>query len=190
MLLPELNDFSLVGGTALALRYGHRRSVDLDLFALKDFDYEFIINVLSKKFPGFSFRSGNNTIGVFGFIDDIKIDLVKYHFHPLIEELNVVDTIRMFSTADIMAMKINAILKRGQKKYFLDISELLKEYSVKELITCYGKKYPEQRLLISIPQALTYFADAEQSEDPVSLKGQTWESVKHAIRKQVSDYLK
>jgi hypothetical protein len=40
------------------------------------------------------------------------------------------------------------------------------------------EKYPEQMLLISLPSALTYFADADESEDPVSLKGQTWEKVK------------
>lgn len=32
MELPILNNFSLVGGTALSLKYGHRISIDLDLF--------------------------------------------------------------------------------------------------------------------------------------------------------------
>jgi hypothetical protein len=32
MQIDELKDFDLVGGTALALRYGHRSSIDLDLF--------------------------------------------------------------------------------------------------------------------------------------------------------------
>ena len=32
MEIPELQGFSLVGGTALSLLYGHRMSVDLDLF--------------------------------------------------------------------------------------------------------------------------------------------------------------
>ena len=32
MNVPELQNFSLVGGTALALKYGHRTSIDLDLF--------------------------------------------------------------------------------------------------------------------------------------------------------------
>jgi len=45
-------------------------------------------------------------------------------------------------------------------------------------------------MLISIPHALTYFADAEESEDPVSVKGQTWEVVKRFIQQQVNDYLK
>ncbi len=34
--IPELLDFSLVGGTALSLMYGHRISLDLDLFAKLD----------------------------------------------------------------------------------------------------------------------------------------------------------
>lgn len=40
MVLPALQVFSLVGGTALALRYGHRDSVDLDLFYHEKFDYK------------------------------------------------------------------------------------------------------------------------------------------------------
>ena len=32
MALPELKEFILVGGTALSLRYGHRKSIDLNLF--------------------------------------------------------------------------------------------------------------------------------------------------------------
>jgi len=39
MMLPTLQPFSLVGGTALALRYGHRSSVDLDLFFHEEFDH-------------------------------------------------------------------------------------------------------------------------------------------------------
>ena len=36
----QFNDFFLVGGTALALRFGHRLSVDIDLFTVNDFDQE------------------------------------------------------------------------------------------------------------------------------------------------------
>jgi hypothetical protein len=50
-------------------------------------------------------------------------------------------------------------------------------------------KFSEQRLLISIPQAITYFEDADNSEDPVSLNNQTWEDVKTTICRAVNDYL-
>ena len=36
--LEELSSFALGGGTNLALRYGHRLSVDLDFFTNKEFD--------------------------------------------------------------------------------------------------------------------------------------------------------
>ena len=38
MEVPTLEHFALVGGTALALRYGHRSSIDLDLFFNERFD--------------------------------------------------------------------------------------------------------------------------------------------------------
>lgn len=61
---------------------------------------------------------------------------------------------------------------------------------LKKLMDWHKQKYPSQMLAISIPNALTYFTDAEESEEPVSLKGQTWESIKKAIQKKVSDYLR
>jgi len=35
-----VNDYFLVGGTNLALRENHRKSIDLDLFIMKDYDLE------------------------------------------------------------------------------------------------------------------------------------------------------
>jgi hypothetical protein len=43
MAFPPLNSFYLAGGTALALKYGHRLSVDIDLFVEKPFDQEAIL---------------------------------------------------------------------------------------------------------------------------------------------------
>lgn len=190
MNVPELKDFYLVGGTALALHYGHRKSVDLDLFSTHNFQPEEIIPALEKNFKGFSYRSADNPIGLFCFIDDLKVDFVKHHLHPLIQTTKEEEGIRLFDTEDIMAMKVAAVLKRAVKKDFWDIAELLNHYSVDDLIKCYTKKYPSQQLLISIPYAITYFADAEESEDPVSLKGQTWSSIKKFIQQQVGDYLR
>ena len=38
MAAEQLQKFYLVGGTALALYYGHRKSIDLDLFIHSPFD--------------------------------------------------------------------------------------------------------------------------------------------------------
>jgi len=96
----------------------------------------------------------------------------------------------MYSVADVAAMKIQAILGRGKKKDFWDLHELLQHYSLQQIIDWHKQKYPGQMLAISIPHAITYFVDAEESETPVSLKNQTWESVKKSISRTVSEYLR
>lgn len=190
MQVPALNDFYLVGGTALALYFGHRQSIDIDLFSTTEFNNESLIAPLEEKFAGFTYRNTHNPIGLFGSIDGIKVDLVKHHHHPLIENTVNEDGIRILSIPDIMAMKIAAIMKRGVKKDFWDIAELLQHYPVDDFIRFYTKKYPSQQLLVSVPFALTYFIDADESEDPISLKGQTWKTVKKTIQQHVNDFLK
>ena len=187
---PELNEFSLVGGTALSLLYGHRISIDLDLFTETPFSNEVIISCLKEEFKDqFQLIRSTNKFGIFCFIEKVKVDIIK-HAHPLIRNVETIDGIRMYSVPDIAAMKINAILGRGKKKDFWDLHELLKYYTLREISDFYEQKFAEQRLLISIPQAVTYFVDAEDSEDPVSLHSQTWMNVKKNIKKKVSDYLK
>lgn len=190
MEMPELQDFSLVGGSTLSLLYGHRTSIDLDLFSNKLFENNVIIYALEKKFKtSFVNRSTNPRFGIFSFVDDVKIDIIR-HPHPLIRpELNI-DGIRMFSTEDIIAMKVQAILGRGKKKDFWDIAELLQHFSIEDFVQFHKEKYVTQNLLITIPQAITYFSDAEESENPISLKKQTWDGVKKFINAKVSEYLK
>ena len=84
MSIPELADFSLVGGTALSLRYGHRASVDLDLFSSSEFDIDVVITAVEKTFPKTYKHIFTNEIGIFGYVENVKIDLVKYHFYPVI----------------------------------------------------------------------------------------------------------
>ncbi len=189
MKMPELKDFSLVGGTALSLLYGHRISVDLDLFSNKPFNNNTIVSSLEKKFKdSLVNRSTNPRFGIFGFIDNVKVDIVR-HPHPLIRPELTLNNIRMFSTEDIVAMKVQAILGRGKKKDFWDIAELLHHYSIANFVQYHKQKYSTQNLLITVPQAITYFADADESEDPISLKKQTWENIQDFIKKKVSTYL-
>lgn len=188
MSLPELDNFYLVGGTALALYYGHRLSVDLDLFSTHDFDTDVVVAAIEKAFPDFRYTLAGK-VGIFGFIGDLKTDFVRHHYFRHIGPPVAAGVIRIISAPDIAAMKIAAVLRRAVKKDFWDIAELLDHYSMDELIEYYNKKYPNQQLLISVPQALTYFMDAEESEDPVSLKGQNWPAVKQKIQRKVSAYL-
>ncbi len=190
MQMPELQEFALVGGTALSLLYGHRMSVDLDLFSNKPFENLAVIEGLKNTFgSGFVMEEKPPRFGIFCYIDEVKIDIVR-HPHPMIRPELLIDEIRMFSTEDIIAMKVQAILGRGKKKDFWDVAELLKHYSIKDFINLHKEKYATQNLYITVPQAIIYFADADESEDPICLQNQSWGSVKEFISEKVSEYLR
>lgn len=189
MQIPELNQFSLVGGTALSLKYGHRTSIDLDLFSTEEFDHEPIIESIQRSFGSeFEYRGDYSKWGIFCFIDNVKVDIV-YYPHFLINPIEIISGIRLYHDSDLIAMKVQAILGRGKKKDFWDIAELLEYYSIEEIITYHKAKCPTQMLGISIPQALTYFADAEESEIPHTIKSLTWEDVKSIISSKVREFL-
>ncbi len=190
MYLPSLKQFSLVEGTALALRYGHRSSVDLDLFFHEKFDHQTIVDELKGIFQQrFVYKQQHTQFGIFCFIENIKVDIVYFPHQP-ISDIEEVDQIRMYSSADISAMKLQAILGRAKKKDFWDLHELLKHYPLQQLMDWHTQKYPNQMLAISIPHAITYFIEADESETPVSFKNQTWDLINKDISKTVSDYLR
>jgi hypothetical protein len=190
MSIPELSNFYLVGGTNLSLRYGHRISIDLDLFSNIDFLPNEITTLLNSRFNSDKNSFRPTSIGVFANINGVKVDLIRNHNHPLIYDNELIDGIRFYDARDIAAMKIQAILRRGQKKDFYDVYELLNHFKIKEVIEFYNLKYPHQDLFITIPQALTYFEDADESEAPISLRNYNWDDVKNGLQKAVNDYLK
>ena len=190
MKIAELKQFSLVGGTALSLKYGHRLSIDLDLFSTENFEHEPIIESLQKVYGnGFVYRGNFTKWGIFCQIENVKVDIV-YYPHSIIHPIEKYSDIRIYHDNDLIAMKIQAILGRGKKKDFWDIAELLEHYSLEEMIACHKAKYPNQMLGISIPQALIYFTDADESEEPVTIKPITWDNVKSIIKEKVREFLR
>ncbi|MBE0647011.1 MAG: nucleotidyl transferase AbiEii/AbiGii toxin family protein [Bacteroidales bacterium] len=84
MELPLLQPFSLVGGTALSLRYGHRSSVDIDMFCHEKFDQPQLVKELEAVFQDkFVYKQQQTQFGIFCFIEEVKVDFVHYP-HPLI----------------------------------------------------------------------------------------------------------
>jgi hypothetical protein len=49
---PDFDSFILGGGTSLSLRFGHRSSIDIDLFSTKPFDSKKYADILHVKFSG------------------------------------------------------------------------------------------------------------------------------------------
>lgn len=189
--VPTLRGHALVGGTALALRHGHRRSVDIDFFTTAPMDTHTVLGELEGVFGDrFSFRRDQQAKwAVFGFVDDVKVDIVHFP-HQRIADLQDEEGIPLYADADIAPMKIEAILHRAKKKDFFDLDLLLREHGLPKVLEWHRRKYPGNSIAISIPYAITYFKDAEDSEDPVSLQGQTWAGVKASISAAVRDFLR
>ncbi|MBP6611368.1 MAG: nucleotidyl transferase AbiEii/AbiGii toxin family protein [Paludibacter sp.] len=189
MQLPELSDFNLVGGTAISLKYGHRKSIDLDLFSFVKFDNLELEQRLKAYFKDrFVYENVFSKWGIFCYIDNVKVDIV-YYPHALVETIEIVEGIRMLSDKDLIAMKVQAVLGRGKKKDFWDIAELLSKYTIQDFIDFHKQKFPSQMLGISVPTAITYFTDADDSEDPETIKKQSWNDIKKFISKKVRDFL-
>jgi hypothetical protein len=190
MAIKELASFNLVGGTALSLQLGHRKSDDIDLFLDIDFDKRMIIDVLKSNFSNrYELRSKEtNPLGVFGFIDNIKIDICK-HVFPLIEKIVVEDNIRMWSVKEIAAAKVHAISMRAKRKDFWDIDEILDFISIEDIASLYKKKY-DPMLAIGVAQILTYFDGAEESDSPICFRGKNWSKVKTGIVRKINHQFK
>jgi hypothetical protein len=186
MEISELEDFRLVGGTSLALQYGHRTSIDIDLFGKTNFEDIDLPRILTR-FPKVQNFSNSKFIKSY-LINDIKVDMVNYSY-PWIGDLLIEDNIRMADIKDIAAMKISAITNRGSKKDFFDLSLILDYHSLDEILELYHEKYYDGTVFMAL-KSLTYFMDAEQEDHPELLMGQEWEDVKLKITKAYTDYLK
>jgi len=184
-----LKGFYLVGGTALALKMGHRKSVDLDLFSNFSFDAIQLLDSLTTDFSFSLFFSANNTLK--GSINQVQVDILA-HRYPLVCDPIIIENIYMLSLEDIAAMKLNAISVSGQRaKDFIDIYFLLETYSIEEMIGFYKKKYLQYNET-NVLKSLCWFEEVDLSDWPVLLKTPKlrWGTVKKTIKEATSAYLK
>lgn len=185
MTEPLLNEMRLVGGTSLALQYGHRRSVDLDFFGKTTEDVEELTAVMHHCAETVVRGKCTNRIKAY-YLNEVKVDVVNYDY-PWIDEPVIENGLRLASAKDIAAMKVNAVMGRGTKKDFIDVYFLLRHYSFDDLMNFYLSKYydgSEYRALLS----MTYFADADPQPMPYMFEQVDWESIKKEIRNQVERY--
>ncbi|MDD7318452.1 MAG: nucleotidyl transferase AbiEii/AbiGii toxin family protein [Prevotellaceae bacterium] len=186
MSAPVLSEMRLVGGTALALQYGHRQSVDLDFFGKWNASAEEIDEALGKigNYTIFNHTENIRTYEVNG----VKVDFVNYKY-DWIDDMVEEGGIRLASPKDIAAMKVNAIEGRGSRKDFIDMFFLLEHYSLSEIIGFYREKYPEYSVFRAL-MSLTYFTDAENQIMPKMLLPFEWEGLKNRIVSEINNYSK
>lgn len=183
--IQELKNFVLIGGTNLALRFGHRMSVDLEFFCTEKFSETELEQTIYSNFKNFQISHSDYQTRQY-FIDNIKVEFIGFRY-PLLNDFETIENIRLFSMEDSIAAKLNAIMGRGSKKDFYDISEILKKYSLPEILNYFKSKFNQENIF-PLLKSLNYFDDADEEPDPVSLTNITWKEVKENINRKLLEY--
>lgn len=188
MQMEVLKPFALVGGTNLSLRLGHRISEDLDLFAIETYESDVVVQALTTLFPSEITVVEQRAHTILAYVREVKVDIVL-HRYPYLQPIETMDGIRFASVPDIVAMKLNAITRRGAKKDYFDLAELLNHHSLPEMLRFFTDKYTATDIGFVV-RSLVYFEEADRSKDPIMLKKISWKQVKDKIEKAVQDYWK
>lgn len=181
--------FYLAGGTALALIYGHRKSIDLDFFTKENFNNQDILKEIKKKFAVKILSQEEDTLHIL--IDNVKISFFKYNYKILFPFIKYNENINLANPIDIACMKLDAISDRGLKKDFVDLFFILKDYKLFELLNYFEKKYKDSDYsFLHILKSLIYFEKADDDPSPVMLKNANWRIIKKTIEKEVLKLIK
>ncbi len=185
MSSDAFKDFRLVGGTALSLHRGHRYSVDIDLFSDAEYgsiDFNAIDTYLRSNYPyvdtntiepvgiGKSYFVGSNPS------DCVKLDL--YYTDNFIQDMLIIDGIRLATVEEIIAMKIDVVSRKGRKKDFWDIHELIKDYTFEKMLRLHEQRYPYSHEPALIKNNFSDFSNADLDFEPICLRKKRWEFIK------------
>ncbi|MDZ4809235.1 MAG: nucleotidyl transferase AbiEii/AbiGii toxin family protein [Bacteroidota bacterium] len=164
--IPELKEFYLVGGTALALQLGHRNSIDIDLFTINEFDDTEVIELISQGYNVNEIFRRKSTI--ICLINNIKTDFIRHNYELLFPPITE-EGITFLRKEDIAAMKFHAIIQSGKRlKDFIDIYFLLEHFSMKQMVDFFSSKYKYSNPMIAM-KAVNFFDDIDENIDPPKL---------------------
>ena len=185
-LWQELSDtpehFVLYGGTAIALRLGHRQSVDFDFFAFQNIDPDELTRNISYLANAKSARTQPNTLDVI-IERDGEVHVSFFGLANLKQVRPAIELdapkIKIAHMLDLAGTKMATIQHRAQTKDYLDIhailtqTEITAEQAVAAASIIYGDQYNPYDTL----KALAYFGEAELQALPDELKSSLTEFV-------------
>lgn len=162
-------NFGLVGGTAIALYLGHRRSIDFDLFSLEKFNNLVIKNKISKlkKIDEVIVNKlGEYTISM----NEVRFTFFQYPYQiNFSKDFN--NIIKMPDLLTLTAMKAYALGHRAKWKDYVDLYFVMEKYSINQIIkkakAIFGHEFNEK----IFRSQLAYFKDIDRSEEIIYLKG-------------------
>ena len=163
-------EFYLVGGTAIALQIGHRKSVDFDLFKPTSFNSKKILTKIdSKNCRYLVTRRVSEQLNLS--VLNVKMTFFEYPY-PIAANLDFDKTIRMPDLLTLAAMKSFALGRRSKWKDYVDIYILLKDYFelgdiVRKAESIYGQEFSEKLFRAQ----LTYHLDIDFTEEVDFMEG-------------------
>jgi len=163
------SEFGLVGGTAIALHLGHRRSIDFDLFSHKSFSLLHIRNrILQERKIEHTFVQGENELTVL--VNKVKVTF--YYFpYPISFRENFNNVINLPDLQTLGAMKAFALGKRAKWKDYVDLYFLIKKLGMGEIVkittAIFGSEFNEKLFRVQ----LGYFNDIDYSEEVEYMPG-------------------
>jgi hypothetical protein len=172
-LIPLMSQFApvfyLVGGTALALQFGHRRSLDFDLFSDHPFENQPIRNRLKKQFAieqTIVDQTDEITVLVHG------AQCTFFHFpYPVPRPLPSVGKLTMPDPLTIGAMKAFALGRRAKWKDYVDLYFVFQRHSLADVIgratDLFGREVDEKLFR----QQLAYHKDINYTEEVIYMPG-------------------
>lgn len=173
-LLPLLRvfskDFGLVGGTAIALNIGHRRSIDFDLFISKPFENEIIrkrVLKIKKIEKVLRDEAGQYTMSV----NSVRMTFFHYPF-PIKFSKKLDDIIKLPDLLTLAAMKAYALGRRAKWKDYVDLYFVMRDHhGIGEIVRrskeIFGSEFNEKIFRTQ----LAYFKDIDYSEKIIYMSG-------------------
>jgi hypothetical protein len=136
-LLPIIREFSpdyyLVGGTAIALHLGHRRSIDFDLFTSGPVKKQSIKRKLDLQHRTVEEILFEDSEQIHILIDGVKVTFYSFPF-PISADIDFEGIIKMPDLLTLSAMKAYALAGRAKWKDYVDIYFLLRDqFSLKQI---------------------------------------------------------
>ena len=157
-------EYYLVGGTAIALHIGHRRSIDFDLFKLSAINHKKNLDKLNAS--GYSHtitRRVSEQMNII--INDVKVTFFQYPF-PVEPNCNFESYFRIPSLLQLAAMKAYALGRRSKWKDYVDLYFLITEhFTIAEITECAYKLFGELFSEKLFRSQLCYFDDIDYTEE-------------------------
>ncbi len=155
-------NFYLVGGTAIALQIGHRRSIDFDLFSEKEIKSQNIKNNLRKNNLKYAILFEDSE-QLHIILNEVKITFFHYPFN-ITSSVKYNNIIKMPDLLTLSAMKAFALGGRNKWKDYVDLFFLLNKFNLNEVSLKACEIFGESFNPKLFRQQLAYFDDINYSE--------------------------